>query len=47
MQFEFAGPEPFLDAIKHIFRLALALAVKHSIVGIPGKPDTGQMSCHP
>ena len=47
MQFEFAGPEPFPDTMKHIFRLALALAVKHRIVGIPGKPDAGQMPRHP
>jgi hypothetical protein len=47
MQLEFAGPEPFPDTIKHIFCLALALAVKHRIIGIPGKPDSGQMPCHP
>jgi hypothetical protein len=45
MQLEFAGPEPF--PIKHLFCLALALAVKHRIIGIPGKPDSEQMPCHP
>ena len=47
VQFELAGVEPLPDAIKHIFRLPLALAVKHPIVGIPGIPDAGQMPCHP
>ena len=47
MQFEFAGPEPFPDAIKHVFRLASALAVKHGVVGVPGEPNAGQMPRHP
>jgi hypothetical protein len=47
VQFELAGVEPLPDAIKHIFRLPLALAVKHRIVGIPGIPDAGQMPLHP
>jgi hypothetical protein len=44
VQFELAGVEPLPDVIKHKFRLPLALAVKHRIVGIP---DAGQMPCHP
>ncbi len=47
MQFELAGLEPLPDAIKHIFRLALALAVKHRIVGVSGIPNAGQMPRHP
>ena len=47
MRFEIAGLEPFSDALKHVFRLSSALAVKHGVVGIPGKPDAGQMSRHP
>ena len=47
MQFELAGLEPFPDAIKHVFCLPFALAVKHRIVGIPGKPDAWQMPRDP
>ena len=47
MQFEIAGLEPFPDAIKHVFRLSSALAVKHGVVGVPGEPDAGQMPRHP
>jgi hypothetical protein len=42
-----AGLQPFPDPVKHVFRLPFALAVKHRIVGIPGKPDAWQMPCHP
>jgi hypothetical protein len=31
MEFELAGPEPLLDAVKHVFCLSPALAVKHRI----------------
>ena len=47
MKFEIAGLEPFPDAIKHVFRLASALAVKHGVVGVPGEPNAGQMPRHP
>ncbi len=47
MQFELAGLEPFPDAIKHVFRLASAPTVKHSVVGVPGEPDAGKMPRHP
>ena len=47
MQFEIAGPKPLPDAVKHVFRLASALAVKHGVVGVPGEPDAGQMPRHP
>ena len=45
MPFELAGPEPFSDALKHVLRLASALAVKHG--GVPGEPDAGEMPRHP
>jgi hypothetical protein len=47
MQFELTGLEPFSDAIKHIFRLPLTLAMEHRIVSVPGKPDARQMPRHP
>jgi hypothetical protein len=47
MQFEPAGLEPLPDTIKHIFCLALALAVKHRIISVSGIPNAGEMSCHP
>ena len=47
MQFELAGLEPFPHAIKHVICLPSALAMKHRIVGIPGKPDAGQMPRDP
>ena len=47
MQFEIAGLEPFSDALKHVFRLASALAVKNGVIGVPGEPDAGQMPRHP
>jgi hypothetical protein len=47
MQFEIAGLEPSSDALKHIFRLASALAVKHGVIGVPGEPDARQMPRHP
>jgi hypothetical protein len=42
MQFELAGSEPLPDAIKHVFCLALALAVKHRIVGTWMHPTNRQ-----
>ena len=47
MKFETAGLEPLPDAIKHVFRLASALAVKHGVVGVPGEPDAGKTPRHP
>ena len=47
MQFEIAGLEPFPDAIKHVFRLASALAVKHGVIGVSGEPNAGKMPRHP
>ena len=47
LKFEIAGLEPFPDAIKHVFRLAWVLAVKHGVVGVPGEPNAGQMPRHP
>ena len=46
-RFRIAGPKPFPDALKHVFRLSSALAVKHGVVGVPGEPDAGQMPRHP
>ena len=47
MQFEIAGLKPFPDALEHVFRLSSALAVKHGVIGVPGKPDAGKMPRHP
>ena len=47
MQFELAGMEPLPDAIKHVFRLPSALAVKHRVIRVPGEPDARQMPRHP
>jgi len=34
--------EPLPDAIKHVFRLPSALAVKHRVIRVPGEPDARQ-----
>src|SRR6202020_342844 len=47
MKFEIAGLEPLPDAIKHVFRLTSALAMKHGVIGVSGEPNAGKMPRHP
>jgi hypothetical protein len=35
---EIAALKPLPDAVKHVFRLASALAVKHGVIGVSGEP---------